>query len=126
MVSIVTNLVSFIILCFFFYGRSLRKANVERHIKVMTAVIIADVALVLFLVFGRSALSKVSVDMSVYLIIHIFFALSTVLLYGAAVTVGLKLKKGQTQYLPQMRLIDRVLTPMRVMTLITSTALMFL
>ncbi len=126
MISIVTNLISFIILCFFFYGRSLRKSNTDKHIKIMSGVIFSDVALVLFLVLGRSALSKVSMEMPVYLIIHIFFALSTVILYVAAVIVGLKLKRGQTRYLNKMRLIDKVLTPMRVMTLVTSTALMFI
>lgn len=125
MVSIATNCISFVILCFYFYGRSLRKKNVALHIKVMSGVIAADVALVLFLVLARSALSKVSMGMPIYLIIHIFFALSTVLLYVAAVMTGLKLKKGQTQYLGRMRLIDKILTPFRVLTLVTSTALMF-
>ena len=92
----------------------------------MSGVIVADVALVLFLVFARSALSKVSMGMPIYLIIHIFFALSTVLLYVVAVMTGLKLKKGQTQYLGRMRLIDKILTPFRVLTLVTSTSLMFL
>lgn len=124
-VSIVTNLISFLILCVFFWGRSLRTTNVRLHWQVMTGVIVADVVLILFLVFGRSALSKVSLDMSPFLMVHIFFALSTVILYGWATYVGIQLLKGRRDLLPQMRKVDRILTPFRVLTLVTSVALMF-
>ena len=125
MVSIVTNFLSFVILCVFLYGRSLRKTNLPLHIKLMSTAIAADVLLVAFLVVARSALSKVHSGMPIQLIIHIFFALSTVILYAFAVYVGLKLKNGQRQYLSKMRLIDKFVTPMRILTWITSTALMF-
>jgi hypothetical protein len=125
MVSIVTNILSFSILCVFFYGRSLRKTNVSMHWRIMAGVIGADVLLILFLVFGRSALSKVSPDMPLILMVHIFFALSTVVLYGLATYFGIQLLKGHRAHLKSMRRVDRVLTPFRVLTLITSVALMF-
>ncbi|MCB0368974.1 MAG: hypothetical protein KDD34_05805 [Bdellovibrionales bacterium] len=126
MASLIINLISFLILCVFFYGRSLRHKNPKKHAKTMSMVICADLILILFLVIGRSALSKVSLSMPIYLIVHISFALSTVIFYVFAIIYGVKILKGQRQYISKMKLIDRFVTPLRVLTLITSILLMVL
>jgi len=64
--------------------------------------------------------------MPIYLIIHISFALSTVVFYIFAIIYGVKILKGQRQYISKMKLIDRFVTPLRVLTLITSILLMVL
>lgn len=86
----------------------------------------SDLVLILTLVFARSALAKVHLSMPSLLVIHICFAISTVVLYGFAAFYGLKLKKGEKQYLKQMRRVDKILTPFRVLTLVTSLSLMFI
>lgn len=87
---------------------------------IMALVIGADVLLILFLVFGRQALDKVSPHMPWALKLHIPIAVSTVICYGIAIQTGLKLLKGNKNALPAMRRIDKVVVPLRVLTFVTS------
>lgn len=114
------NALSFVILCLFFYGRSLRKKNIIAHAKMMTFVISLDLTLVVYLVLRQKALAKIGTDMNKVLFIHIPFAVVTVICYLAALAVGRHLLRGEKQYLRSMRLIDRIVVPCRILNFVTS------
>lgn len=118
------NLASFLILCVFLYGRSLALRNLKLHIQLMVTAFIADFILIGALVFGREALSKVELAMPLSLKIHVPIAVFTVLFYFPTMWTGYRLKKG----LPvrdQMRVYDRILTTLRILTLLTSLWVQF-
>lgn len=119
------NIVSALILFLLLYGRSLRFKNTKKHIQIMSIAIALDVALVIYLVLARKALSKVELDMPLLLYVHITFALTTVLGYGFAVYFGVQLKKGLEKYRSKLIAADRVVIPCRVLTLVTSLILYF-
>lgn len=122
----VTNIISGIILLVLLWGRSIALKNRDLHIKVMFGVIITDILLVVYLVVAHRALGKVGADMHYMLFIHIPFALASVLLYLLMIPCGLKLKNGQEEYRPKMRLYDRILVFTRTATFITSVLLVLL
>jgi len=121
----VANLLSFIILLFFFWGRSLRFKNLRRHIQVMSAVIVADLCLVAALVVKRNALGKVGMGMPWTLKIHVPIAILTVLLYFVTAWTGIQLYRGRPLH-QRMRRLDRVLVTTRVLTLVTSLMVQFI
>lgn len=120
------NLLSFLILILFFYGRSLHKSNLRLHIRLMILALVADYALVVGLVIGRDALSSIEPSMHWTLMIHIPFALSTVVLYAITATYGYQLRKGNEAARHSLRRFDRLLVFTRVMTLVTSLIMQFL
>lgn len=122
---LIANILSFIILVFFFWGRSLRFKNLRLHIQVMTLVIVADLLLVLGLVIHRRALEKVAMDMPWTLKIHVPIAVITVLLYFPTAWAGYQLYKGKNTR-RMLRYLDRVLVPARVLTLLTSLMVAFI
>ena len=77
----INNSISAIILVLFFYARSLHKKNAEAHIRWMYIVMALDLSLVGYLAIFRNALGKIDADISLLLVIHLCFAISTVLLY---------------------------------------------
>ena len=120
------NVISSIALILFLYGRFQVKKNLPLHIKLMSSAMIIDVLLVFALVVMRNALGTViSGDMSGMLMVHVPIAILTVVGYGFATFLGLNLKKGQRQYLKPMRLLDKVLVPLRVLNTVTSWLLLF-
>lgn len=116
-------LLVFIFLQFFLYGRSLTKKNLSLHKKLMAFAIAADVLLILFLVFNRNALGQLSPSMGLMLKVHVPIAISTVVGYGFAVYYGVQLSCGQKKYLGKMKITDRIVTPLRVLTFVTSVLL---
>lgn len=118
------NLLSAIILGFFFWGRSLRFKNLRRHIQVMSGVILADLTLVAALVIHRHALEKVGVGMPWTLKLHVPIAILTILLYFATAWTGIQLYRGKPLH-QRMRRLDRVLVVSRVLTLVTSLMVQF-
>src|ERR1700722_558568 len=112
------NFLSFIILIFFFWGRSLRFKNLRLHIRVMSAVIVADLLLVAALVVERDALGKIGGGMPLILKILVPIAISTVVLYLLTAWTGFQLYRGRPLH-QRMRLLDHILVPMRVLTLVT-------
>jgi len=114
-----SNALSFIILLFFFWGRSLRFKNLRRHIQVMSGVIVADLCLVGFLVVKHDALGKVGLGMPWTLKVHVPIAIFTVVLYFVTAWTGYQLLKGRKLH-ARMRRLDRVLVGARVLTLLTS------
>lgn len=121
----VNNLISAVILVLFFYGRSLHKKDVDRHIKWMYSVMALDLTLVAYLAIFRNALSKIDGGMSPLLMIHLSFAVSTVLLYFLMAYFGTGLAKGKEANRLIMRRLDKVMVFCRVFTLVTSLSLSF-
>ncbi len=119
------NLISFIILLFFLWGRSLRFTHLKMHIFIMLAVILADLILVLGLVEKRDALGKIGLAMPWTLMIHVPIAVFTVLLYFPTAWTGYQLYRGKPVR-ARMRQLDRILLPARVLTLITSLMVQFI
>lgn len=116
----VANLISFLILVLFFWGRSLCFKNLRLHIKVMLFCLLADLILVLALVMMRDALSQVSLGMHWTLLVHIPFAVGTLVLYLIAARAGFRLYRGDETARPLLRHTDKILVFFRVMTLVTS------
>jgi hypothetical protein len=113
------NLISFVILLFFFWGRSLRFTNLRLHIVTMLSVIAADYALIGYLVLNHDALGKVSLGMPWTLKLHVPIALFTAAMYIVTAWTGFQLYRGKPLH-ARMRLFDRILVPARVLTLVTS------
>jgi len=122
-----TNIVSASILALILWGRSYHNKCRKTHIRLMGLAMTLDILLVLFLVFGKRVLPKVQTHFSPLLGIHIFMALSVVVLYFMALRYGIKIIKGfEKEYRPKMRKLDRVFIPLRVGTLVTSLMLVYL
>lgn len=119
------NLISFLILIVFFYGRSLHAKNLRLHIRLMAASLIADYLLVLGLVIFREALGEVHLGMHWTLMVHIPFALASVVLYALTARTGYQLWKG-SPVRAQLRRYDRLLVFARLMTFVTSLMVEFL
>ena|ERR1035437_5446368 len=119
------NLLSSIILLFFFWGRSLRFKNLRLHIIIMFGVIAADLLLVAALVVERDALGKLGTGMPWTLKIHVPIAIFTVVLYLFTAWTGIQLYRGKPVR-ARMRLFDSILVPARVLTLVTSLMVQFL
>ena len=117
------NVLSFLILILFFYGRSLHTKKPKAHVKWMTLVMVLDLSLVAYLALFRDVLTKIDAGMSSLLIIHLFFALGTVVLYFIMAYSGYKISKGEDSFRRVMRRLDYVMVGARVFTLITSLAL---
>ena len=120
-----TNIISFVILLGLLAGRRLGRRQPKRHAIWMSSVIGADLLLVGYLVFGHKALSKVSAEMPLLLMIHIFFAVSTVVFYGLAFRSGINLLRGRSARI-SMKILDRWIVTLRSLTFATSVALQFL
>ncbi|MGE4130922.1 MAG: hypothetical protein AB7F86_04755 [Bdellovibrionales bacterium] len=117
------NLASFLILLLFLFGRSLYRKNLTWHIRLMLTAFVADVILILALVFGRQALSKVGPDMSTLLMVHVSIAISTVVLYVLTIRAGYRLYKGDKAARARLKILDKILVTARVFTLVTSLIL---
>jgi hypothetical protein len=122
---VTNNIISAGILILFFYARSLYKTNPKLHVRMMILVMFLDLSLVAYLAVFRDALSKINADISVLLLVHLFFALSTVLLYFRMAYAGYLISKGNEASRRLMRKLDKVMIFTRVFTLITSIALSF-
>lgn len=114
------NIVSTVILMMLVYGRSLRHKNRGAHVKWMLSAISLDLVLVALLVCFRKALSKVHSTMHWSLMVHVPLAIFSVLCYFFAIYFGYQLLKGRREFLRPMRIIDRLVMPARILTLLTS------
>lgn len=118
------NIASFIILVLYLYGRSLRFKNNQLHQKLMLIAFGADLILVVALVFGRQALSKLGVGMSLQLQIHVPIAVTTIVLYFFTVWAGYQLSRGKPTR-TRLYWLDKVLTTSRILTFVTSMWVQF-
>lgn len=119
------NIASFIILLVFLYGRSLAKKNLTLHIRLMCTAFAADLTLILALVFGRHALGKVDGDMPLELMIHVPIAVATVIAYGFTMFAGFQLYNGNSKARGRLIVWDKLLTTLRILTLLTSLWVQF-
>ena len=94
--------------------------------RVMLSVILADVLLIVFLVVDHDALGKVGPGMPWTLKIHVPIAVFTVVMYFVTAWTGWQLWRGRRELLGRMRMLDRVLVPARVLTLVTSLMVQFI
>lgn len=123
--TLLPNVVSSIVLLIFLFGRFQVKKNLKLHIQLMSTAMIIDVLLVIVLVVTRNALGTVvSGEMSGILLVHVPIAILTVVSYGFAAFYGIKLKKGQRKYLKHMRVVDKLVVPLRILNTTTSWMLL--
>jgi heme/copper-type cytochrome/quinol oxidase subunit 2 len=92
----------------------------------MTLVVVSDIALVLFLAMGRNVLSKIDSNMSGLLIFHIVLAIAVVIGYVFAALWGYKLAKGEERYRPNMKILDKIILPARILVFLTALLLKIL
>ncbi|EPZ51124.1 hypothetical protein M902_2831 [Bacteriovorax sp. BAL6_X] len=112
---------SFLILSLMIYGVTQSKKR-QKHVKIMSGAMIWDVILILQIELSRSAIDKA---MEVFqsqtaLKIHLFFAVSSVLLYIAMVISGLKVLKGNSGFIKKHRYLGITTLAFRILTFITS------
>jgi hypothetical protein len=119
------NLLSFIFLLCFLWGRTLARKNLRLHITVMLTVMCADLCLVGSLVIMRDALNKVSTDMPWTLQVHVPIAITTVILYFATAWTGYMLYRGRPVR-AHLQWFDRSLTTARILTFVTSLMVQFI
>lgn len=84
-----------------------------------------DLSLVAYLAIFRNALGKIDSNISPLLIVHLCFAVSTVVLYFLMAYYGTGLAKGKEQNRKTMRRLDKIMVFTRVFTLVTSLALSY-
>ncbi len=79
----------------------------------------ADLILIVCLVVGREALSKIHPGMSLPLMVHVPTAVTTTLLYFPTVWAGYQLSRGKPTR-TRLYWLDKALTIGRILTFITS------
>ncbi|MFG1492040.1 hypothetical protein ACRXCV_11975 [Halobacteriovorax sp. GFR7] len=112
---------SFLILSLMIYGVTQSKKR-QKHVKIMSGAMIWDIILILQIELSRSAIDKA---MEVFqsqtaLKIHLFFAVSSVLLYVAMVISGRMVLKGKAGLLKKHRYLGITTLAFRILTFITS------
>jgi hypothetical protein len=119
------NLLSFLILMIFLWGRTLYRKNLRLHVFIMLTVIAADLLLVLGLVERRDALGKIGAGMPWTLQIHVPIAIFTLVFYFVTAWTGWQLYGGRPVR-HRLRRFDRILVVARVLTLVTSLMVQFI
>lgn len=112
---------SVLILALMFYGASIAKQR-SKHVKIMSAAIIWDLILILQIELTRSAIDKAMkvIENPLALQIHLFFAISTVVLYGIMVFTGRKVYKGDNGLRSLHKKLGITTLVFRVLTFATS------
>lgn len=125
MSQIIFQVQSIIIVIIMLYGVSLvfgANKNRWKHSKIMKLVIIWDIILILQIELNRGAIAKASKAMenAAILNIHVSLAISTVLLYLVAATIGKKVMAGREELVKKHALLGRITVLFRLLTLVTS------
>lgn len=112
---------SFLILSLMIYGVTQSKKRMK-HVKIMSAAIIWDIILVLQIELNRSAIDKALevFQSQAALKIHLFFAVSSVVLYFIMIFTGRKVLKGDNSYKKKHRFLGITTLAFRILTFITS------
>lgn len=121
MSSIIFQVQSIIVVGLLLFGLY-HKRNKFKHVKIMKLAIIWDLLLVAQIELNRGAILKASnaVSNSMILNIHVFLAVSTVLLYIPTFYLGNKLDKGKTDKRKMHKICAFAALTCRILTLITS------
>lgn len=119
--AMIFQIQSFLIMSIMIYGALIHKKR-DLHVKVMSFSMIWDVLLILQIELSRSAINKaVQITTSTTLLkIHLFFAISSVLLYIAMVISGRKLLAGDHSIRQKHKNLGRLTLLFRVLTFATS------
>jgi hypothetical protein len=120
------NLINFLLLIVFFWGRSLRFKNLDQHARLMVIAMTGDFLLVLGLVIFRRALGEISPVMHWTLMIHVPVAVSTLLLYVITARFGFALRRGEESARAPHKLSAKILVVLRVSTLVTALMVQYL
>lgn len=115
---------STLIVILMFAGVYFRKIR-NRHVKIMSTVIIWDVLLILQIELNRSAIAKAAdavmeVSNKMILNIHVSIAVATVILYVFMVITGRKILKEGLDFKPKHKMLAFGTVTMRVLTYVTS------
>jgi hypothetical protein len=120
------NLINFLLLIVFFWGRSLRFKNLDQHMRVMVLAMTGDFLLVLGLVIFRRALGEISPVMHWTLMIHVPVAISTLLFYVITAYFGFALRRGDENARATHKLSAKILVVLRVSTFVTALMVQYL
>lgn len=112
---------SAIILALMIFGVTKRRVR-KTHVRVMSGVIAWDILLVLQIELSRSAINTASkgVENPTSLLIHLFFAISSVLLYFVMIWSGRALLRGDNSKRKWHKFFGWTTLSFRILTLITS------
>lgn len=124
MTTLVFQIQSILIVALMVYGVLNAKKNRLVHRKIMIAAMIWDLILILQIELTRSAIAKAASVLDkphqMLFYIHLFFAISTVLLYPLAAYSGQQLIKNNSSLSAKHKNIGRVILFFRISTLFTS------
>lgn len=96
------------------------------HVKIMLTSIIWDILLILQIELTRGAIEKVHGQLTIpmqrnpLLMVHLFFAIGSVVLYFFMMFSGRKILQGKTSCIKKHSLLGKVTFSFRVLTLLTS------
>lgn len=112
---------SAIILALMIFGVTKRRVR-KTHVRIMSGVIIWDIFLVLQIELSRSAINTASKgsENPTSLLIHLFFAISSVLLYFVMIWSGRSLLAGNNSRRGLHKFFGWMTLTFRILTLITS------
>lgn len=119
--AVIFQVQSFLIMALMGYGISQHKIR-TKHYKIMGSAIAWDILLILQIELTRSAILKASKIMTnpMMLKIHLFFAISSVVLYFIMIHSGRKVLAGDNSMLTRHRLLGWVTFAFRILTFATS------
>jgi len=119
--AVIFQVQSILILTLMYVGVFYRR-NRSRHVKIMSSAMAWDILLILQIELTRSAINKASkvVTSPIALQIHLFFAISTVLLFIVMIVLGRKVLAGNNKLLPKHKFFGWTTVVFRTMTLVTS------
>ena len=119
--TVLFQIQSAIILALMIFGVTKRRVR-KVHVRTMSIVIIWDILLVLQIELSRSAIETASrgSENPIPLLIHLFFAISSVLLYFVMIWSGRKILKGDSSVRKLHRSAGWTTLIFRVLTLVTS------
>ncbi len=119
--TLIFQVQSFLILLLMYVGVYNRKYRM-RHVKIMSTAMIWDILLILQIELTRSAIDKATkvITSPIALKVHLFFAVSTVLLFIVMIIIGRKVLAGNNKLLPRHKFFGWTTLAFRTMTLITS------
>jgi cyanate permease len=119
--AVIFQIQSFLIVALMLFGVAKRR-NRSLHVKIMATSIIWDILLILQIEVTRSAIMKASKVMTnpLMLKIHLFFAISSVVLYVLMFITGRKMLSGDMSVRPKHKKLGWTTLFFRIMTLVTS------
>ena len=119
--AVIFQIQSFLIMALMGYGISQSKHR-SKHYKIMGIAIAWDIILILQIELTRNAILKASKIMTnpMMLKIHLFFAISSVVLYFIMIFTGRKILSGELSFKPKHKVIGWVTFAFRIMTFATS------